>query len=93
VVEQPGARNERRASSRPPTDHGHATDTGAAEPPRLFGREFRFFPDVGSAGIWGLHVWVWRHNPHGLYANLNPRVSCEHADMDHSSMDHEAMDH
>jgi hypothetical protein len=27
VVEQPGARNERPASSRP-TDHGHATDTG-----------------------------------------------------------------
>ena len=59
-----------------------------AEPPRLFGREFRFFSDVGSAGIWGLHVWVWRHNPHGLYANLNPRVTCEHAEMDHSQMDH-----
>jgi hypothetical protein len=28
VVEQPGARNERRASSRPPTDHGYFTDTG-----------------------------------------------------------------
>jgi hypothetical protein len=28
VVEQPGARNERRASSRPPTDHGYATDIG-----------------------------------------------------------------
>jgi len=51
-----------------------------AEPPRLFGQEFRFYPDVGAAGIWGLHVWIWRHNPHGRYANLNPRVSCEHAD-------------
>jgi len=55
-----------------------------AEPPRLFGREFRFFPDVGSAGIWGLHVWVWRPNPHGPYANLNPRVSCDHAEMNRS---------
>jgi hypothetical protein len=64
-----------------------------AEPPRLFGREFRFFPEVGSAGIWGLHVWVWRHNPHGLYANVNPRVSCEHAEMDHSDMDHSGMQH
>ncbi len=52
-----------------------------AEPPTLFGQEFRFYPEVGSAGIWGLHVWIWRHNPHGLYANVNPRVSCEHADM------------
>ena len=54
---------------------------GTAEPPTLFGREFRFFPDVGSAGIWGLHVWAWRYNPHGLYANLNPLVSCEHSGM------------
>lgn len=50
-----------------------------AEPPRLFGREFTFFPEVGSAGVWGLHVWVWLHNPHGRYADVNPRVSCEHA--------------
>jgi hypothetical protein len=28
VVEQPGARNERRASSRPPTDDGYVNDIG-----------------------------------------------------------------
>jgi hypothetical protein len=54
---------------------------GTAEPPRLFGQEFRFYPEIGSAGIWGLHVWIWRHNPRGLYVNLNPRVSCDYADM------------
>lgn len=59
------------ASDLPPT----------AEPPMMFGQEFKFHPDVGSAGIWGLHVWLWRHNPHGLYAELNPLVSCEHSDM------------
>jgi hypothetical protein len=56
-----------------------------AEPPRMFGQEFRFYPDVGAAGIWGLHVWVWRHNPRGLYVNLNPLVSCQYADMQHST--------
>lgn len=54
---------------------------GTAEPPRLFGQEFRFYPEIGSAGIWGLHVWIWRHNPRGLYVNLHPHVSCEYADL------------
>lgn len=49
---------------------------GTAEPPMLFGQQFRFYPDIGAAGIWGLHVWVWRHNPRGMYVNLNPRVTC-----------------
>jgi hypothetical protein len=58
--------------------------TGPA--PRLFGREFTFFPEVGTAGVWGLHVWLWRSNPHGLYANVNPNVTCEHsgADLTHT---------
>lgn len=50
-----------------------------AEPPRLFGRELVFHPEIGRAGIWGLHVWLWRYNPHGRYAELNPLVTCEYA--------------
>ena len=53
---------------------------GTAEPPRMFGQEFVFYPEIGSAGIWGLHVWLWRHNPRGLYVNLHPDVSCQYAD-------------
>jgi hypothetical protein len=26
--------------------------------------------------VYALHVWVWRHNPEGLFAETNPRVSC-----------------
>jgi len=26
-----------------------------------------------------LHVWVWKHNPDGMYATTNPLVSCEFA--------------
>lgn len=62
------------AADRPPT----------APAPELFGREFRFHPDVGANGIWGMHVWLWRPNPHGLYAELNPLVTCEHAEAGHA---------
>lgn len=57
---------------------------GTAEPPVLFGQKFIFYPEVGAAGIWGLHVWVWRHNPRGLYVNLHPQVTCEYADQQHA---------
>lgn len=29
---------------------------------------------------WLLHVWVWKHNPNGMFEDWNPNVSCEHAD-------------
>ena len=54
-----------------------------APAPEMFGQKFTFFPDVGAAGVWGLHVWLWRPNPHGLFANLNPLVTCEHATAAH----------
>ena len=47
------------------------------DPPTLLDHEFLQVPD---AGIWGLHIWVGRHNPSGLFADWNPKVTCEHAD-------------
>ena len=29
-----------------------------------------------SLGIWYRHVWVWRENPSGLFADWNPLVKC-----------------
>ncbi|HEV2736907.1 MAG TPA: hypothetical protein VGV85_18850 [Longimicrobiaceae bacterium] len=26
--------------------------------------------------IWYLHVWVWKDNPAGLFADWNPEVEC-----------------
>jgi hypothetical protein len=26
--------------------------------------------------FYALHVWVWHHNPLGLFANWNPLVEC-----------------
>jgi hypothetical protein len=47
----------------------------SAAPPVLFGQRFT---QNDTFQLWGLHVWVWKDNPRGLYASWNPRVSCEH---------------
>ena len=44
-----------------------------AEPPEFLGATFQ--PE-DEFGVWGLHVWLWRQNPEGLFAESNPRVSC-----------------
>jgi len=41
------------------------------EPPMFFGNPFM---DEGPR--FGLHVWLWRHNPNGMFAKVNPRVTC-----------------
>ena len=46
-----------------------------AAPPELFGQKF-IQNDVFQ--LWGLHAWVWKENPSGIFANWNPRVNCEH---------------
>jgi hypothetical protein len=47
-----------------------------AEPPRLYGQEF---PEVPGFGVYGLHVWVGKENPAGLFTAYNPMVSCAFA--------------
>jgi hypothetical protein len=44
-----------------------------AAPPVLFGQEFQ---QVDAFQLWGLHAWVWRNNPSGMFAPWNPEVSC-----------------
>jgi hypothetical protein len=44
-------------------------------PPQLGDQTFGNDP----YGNYALHAWVWRHNPDGMYANFNPRVSCQYA--------------
>lgn len=49
-------------------------------PPVLMGQLFNY---VGAPNRYGLpafyelHVWAWKSNPNGLFADWNPRVSCE----------------
>jgi hypothetical protein len=50
-------------------------------PPTLVGQLFNY---VGSPNRYGLpafyelHVWAWKHNPHGDFVDFNPNVSCRH---------------
>ena len=41
--------------------------------------EDKRIPDWSSPPFptYELHVWVWKHNPNGMYATTNPTVSCE----------------
>jgi hypothetical protein len=48
----------------------------SAEPPVLFGQQFA---QVDAFGLWGLHAWVWKENPSGIFAPWNPRVGCANA--------------
>ena len=47
--------------------------------PTLFGQPFDgpmpgHFP--GQPIHYDLHVWLWRHNPAGMFAAFNPALSC-----------------
>ena len=47
-------------------------------PPQLFGQTFHLSPPPAPGVPWhyALHVWVWRQNPSGMFADWNPRVRC-----------------
>jgi hypothetical protein len=44
-----------------------------APAPVLFGQEF---VQNHTFDVWALHVWVWKDNPSGMFADWNPQVSC-----------------
>jgi hypothetical protein len=52
-------------------------------PPVLEGQHFHYVPAPNRTGLpayYELHVWAWKRNPHGTFADWNPRVSCERYD-------------
>lgn len=44
-----------------------------AEPPTVMGQKLK---RSDALQLWYLHVWIWRDNPSGLFADYNPTVSC-----------------
>lgn len=49
------------------------------ETPTLAGHLLHFVPGpnrYGADAFYELHVWAWRANPKGTFADWNPRVSC-----------------
>jgi hypothetical protein len=48
-------------------------------PPMLMGQLFHLFESPNRFGLdpfYTLHVWAWKDNPNGAFANWNPDVSC-----------------
>lgn len=54
--------------------------TGSINPaPTLFGQTFNGpMPghEPGMPWHYDLHVWIWKNNPSGMFAQFNPAVSC-----------------
>jgi hypothetical protein len=53
-------------------------------PASLEGQLFNFNGAPNRYGLgpfYELHVWAWKANPHGTFADMNRNVSCDHASM------------
>lgn len=49
-------------------------------PPVLMGQVFHYPGSPNRYGLpafYALHVWAWKHNPHGMFVDWNPNVSCQ----------------
>ncbi len=52
---------------------------GPFDKPHLMGHLFHFASGpnrYGPDSFYELHVWAWKNNPRGAFADWNPRVSC-----------------
>ncbi len=47
-----------------------------SQPPEIHG--IAFHPNA-TFQVWALHAWLWKENPSGLFADWNPKVTCQHA--------------
>jgi hypothetical protein len=74
VLYEPGPNGQRRLVAVEYVIPKGAWDS--ADPPELLGQKFT----LNAFDLWALHVWVWKHNPSGMYDSWNPRVTCDHAD-------------
>jgi hypothetical protein len=55
-------------------------DAANEHPPVLHGQHFHYVPSPNRTGLdayYELHVWAWKRNPHGTFADWNPRVRCD----------------
>ena len=57
----------------PPTFHGVPFDRMADDPATKIDEAHNFMPHFDR------HVWVFRDNPSGTFAQYNPNVTCKHA--------------
>lgn len=74
-------------------------EAGNAEPPSFMGERYDHMVDDPSTEIdeghhfeahYDRHVWLFRENPNGVFAQFNPAVTCEHHEMGHGTAHAEA---
>jgi hypothetical protein len=61
-------------------DSRHKAPDGSVTPPMLMGQLFNYVSAPNRyelPAFYELHVWAWKSNPDGVFADWNPRVSCE----------------
>lgn len=61
-------------NQRPPSFHGVEYDSMKDDPATSIDEAHMFEPHYDR------HVWLYRDNPNGLFAQFNPNVSCAHGD-------------
>ena len=49
---------------------------GVSEPPSVLGMEMHILVPPPGPAFYLMHAWVWAHNPSGMFADWNPKVSC-----------------
>jgi hypothetical protein len=62
-------------------------------PPVLAGQQFQFVDSPNRYGLgpfYELHVWAWKGNPKGTFADWNPRVSCDEYPGETNTVPHHA---
>ena len=47
---------------------------GVPTAPSVLGMEMHIL--IPAVGFWLQHAWIWSHNPAGMFADWNPKVSC-----------------
>jgi hypothetical protein len=50
----------------------YATPLSNPFPPEGFTGDLDHWDAVTGAGIWALHAWIWKYNPDGVFAPMNP---------------------
>jgi hypothetical protein len=70
-----------------------AWDANHGSKPTLFGQPFDTSPEGNRFGLpafYSLHVWLYKHNPAGMFAMWNPDVTCtpDDAHGGHGGSDH-----
>lgn len=68
----------------PPSFHGVAYDTMIDDPATPIDEAHNFEPHHDR------HIWLYRENPNGVFAQFNPRVTCEHHKSSHAHHHHTA---